>query len=153
MQTNLAQSAGVWDSASGAFISADHQRLAEVLNDYNRHFSLAWIPPKDRDATDTRPFAIIDSSPGRPPYAMRHLSEDEMKRPNEILAWIFEGDLSKHRPVDVFEKMELRNKAAELLALSSQSDLLAEEEDKWEFIARTPLNKFKIGTTQYSDYG
>lgn len=152
MQTNLAQSAGVWDSASGAFINAAHQRLAEVLADYNPHFSLAWIPPKDRDATDTKPFAIIDSSPARPPYVMRYLSDHDMQTPNEILAWVFEGDLSKHRAVDVFERMELRNKAAELLELSSQSDLLAEEEDKWAFIARTPLNKFKIGDTTYSDY-
>jgi hypothetical protein len=152
MQTHLAEAAGTWDSSQGAFISSAHQRLAEILADYNPHFSLVWIPPKDRSAEDTKPFAILDSSPGRAAYIVRYLSDSEMKDPATVLAWVFEGDLSKHKPVDVLQRMELREQARQLLELKEQEDRLAEEQDKLDFIARTPLNKFKIGDTVYSDY-
>ena len=152
MQTHLAESAGVWDSTQGAFISTEHQKLAEVLSDYNPYFSLVWIPPKDRSTNDTRPFAILDSSPGKAPYIVRYLSDAEMRDATSILTWVFEGDLSKHRPVDVLTRIELREKAQQLLDLKTQEERLAEEQDKLEFLAKTPLNKFKIGDRVYSDY-
>jgi len=124
METHLHESAGTWDSASEAFISAKHQRLAQVLHDYNPYFSLTWIPPKDRDATDTKPFAILDSSPGRPPYIVRYLSDGEMDNPTEVLSWVFEGDLTKHRASDVFSRMESRRVAEEALILKQREEEL-----------------------------
>lgn len=130
METHLSQTAGTWDSASGAFISESHAHLAQVLNDYNPNFSLVWVPPKDRDATDVKPFAILDSSPGRPPYIIRYLSDAEMSNPAEVLAWVFEGDLSKHRAVDVFQKIEARERAEQILKLKKEEDEL---EDRIQF--------------------
>lgn len=153
MTSALKNSAGTWDSSQGAFISSRHQRLAELLNRYNPNFSVVWVPPKDREATIQFPFAILDSTPGLKPYVMRYLTEEQMQDPAEILAWIFEGDLSKHRPVDIARRMELRASAEALLKAKQYEEQQEEELDKLEFIARTGLNKFKIGSTQYSDYG
>lgn len=130
MSTHLAQHSTVYDSEQGAFISEAHKTLATVLHDYNPHFSLVWIPPKDRDATDIKPFAILDSSPGLEPYVMRYLSEAEMQDTSAVLAWVWEGDLSRQRAVDVFQKIETREKAAEALQLRTRQ---AELEDIIDF--------------------
>lgn len=146
MQTHLKEAAGVWDSDSGAFLTNNHRILAEILHDYNPHFSLIWIPPKDRDATDTKPFAILDSSPGLAPYVMRYLSEPEVNRPDEILAWIFDGDLSRNRPVDVIRRMENRDNARELMRLKKEEE---ERQDRIEMGAflfsggRNKLNRIR----------
>src|SRR5262245_9595773 len=133
MTTNLGQAAGTWSSEDGAFISESHARLAEALHDYKPYLSLVWIPPKDRDATDTKPFAILDSSPGQAPYIVRYLSEHEMADPTSILAWVFEGDLSKHRPVDVLKRMELRESAEQLLQMKQQMDAAQDQQEFVEY--------------------
>lgn len=130
METNLGRSAVVWNSDLNCFISEDHARLAEVLHDYNPYFSLVFIPPAKRDATDTKPFAILDSSPGVVPYVMRYLSELEMKDTPEILAWIFNGDLRRNRPEDVFDRIRSRENAEKLL---KQKQRMEELEDAQEF--------------------
>lgn len=129
MQTHLKDSVGTWDSDSGAFLSDKHQRMAEVLNDYNSYYSLVWVPPKDRSATDTKPYAIVDSSPGTAPYVIRFLSETEMVDPAGVLAWIFDGDLSKNRPIDVLRRIENRENAEALLDLRRKEE---EEQDRLE---------------------
>jgi hypothetical protein len=123
-------SAPTWNSELGAFISDEHVHLAGVLHDYNHYFELQFIPPKDRDATDAKPWRIVDNTPGTKSYVMRWLSDEEMKNTNAILAWIFEGDLSKHRIADVFDKIQARERADELLKLKKKEEEL---EDIAEF--------------------
>lgn len=133
-ETHLNEVAGVWDSEAGAFISESHARLAAVLHDYNPYFSLVWVPPKDRNASDTKPFAILYSGPGKPPHIIRYLSEHEMADTTEILAWIFDGDLSKHRPADVFQKIENRERAQQLLQLKKKEAELADAQEFAEYV-------------------
>ena len=140
METNLGHTATTWNSELGCFISDAHVHLAQILKDYNPHFSLLFIPPKDRDATDSKPWAILDSSPARPPYIMRYLSDAEMENPREIIEWVFLGDLSKHRPNDVFDRMQARERAEELLKLKAQEERLedAQEFAEYAFSDRAP---------------
>lgn len=130
MQTHLGQSASVWDSTLNCFISSSHQRVAQLVNDYNPYFSLVFIPPANRDATDTKPYAILDSSPARPPYVMRYLSLQEMENPIEIIEWIFNGDQSKHRPIDIFQRTLNREAAEQLIEMKKREE---EKEDAHEF--------------------
>lgn len=146
MQSHLNEVAGVWDSSTGAFLSEKHQRLAEILHDYNPHYSLIWIPPKDRSATDTKPYAILDSSPASAPYIMRYLSEVEMMNPGEVLAWIFDGDLSKKRPIDVLRKIENRENAEELMKLRQKEEELEDMSELAGFMmtgGRNKLNTYR----------
>lgn len=134
----------------GCFVSDAHVHLAAVLRDYNPHFSLVFIPPKDRDETDTKPWAILDSSPAGAPYVMRYLSDDEMKDTNAILAWIFEGDLSKHRPADVFDKIKAREAADELLKLKEREEHLEDTADFADFLwNRSPKHTIKHDGVTY----
>lgn len=150
MTTNLAQTSTVWNSELGCFVSDAHVHLAAVLHDYNPNFSLLFIPPKDRDATDTKPWAILDSTPGRPNNIIRYLSDDEMKDTNAVLAWIFEGDLAKHRPDDVFAKIEARERAEKLLQMKAQEERLqdAQEFAQYAFTDRSP-HTFKHNGQMY----
>lgn len=149
MTTALAHSSQVWNSDLGEFVSDAHVHLAQVLNDYKPTFSLVYIPKKDRDADDTKPWAILDSPANMPAHIVRYLSDAEMQRPAEVLAWIFEGDLDKHRPDDVFARMEAKRAAEELLNLKKQEEELADHMDLIEFAAKTNKNTWKHNGRTY----
>ena len=134
MSITAIANAGTWDSESGEFVNEDHRRLAEILHDYNPYFALAWIPPKDRNADDTKPFAIVDNSPNVEQYIMRTLSEQEMKNPTAILQWVFEGDLNRNRPGDVLARMEAEELARKLMDTKRQEDVVAAQEDLMAFM-------------------
>jgi len=152
MDTHLHQNSHVWNSDLNCFISTKHQQLAEVLHDYNPYFSLVFIPPAQRTETDTKPFAILDSSPGKRPYIVRYLTTAEIDNTQEVLAWVFEGDLTRHRPSDVFSRIEARERAEKALAIKAEMDYREEEMDKYEFIAKSPLNKMNIDGVVVSNY-
>lgn len=149
MESHLKQAAGTWDSEAGAFVSEQHKTLATVLHDYKPSLSLVWIPPKDRTAEDTKPWAILDSPSHLPPHIIRYMSDAEMQNTQEVLSWVFEGDLTKHRPNDVLAKMEAREKAQRLLNLRQQEEELADQLDLIAFAARTPLHQFKHNGKTY----
>ena len=143
MDTTLNRSSTVWNSDLGEFISDKHAHLAQILADYKPTLSLVYIPKKDRDATDVKPWAILETPANNKPYIVRYLTDQEMEKPNEVLAWIFEGDLDKHRPGDVFAKMEAKRIAQELLDHKKQEEELADFHDKIEFATRTNLHTWK----------
>lgn len=149
MTTALAHSSQVWNSDLGEFVSDAHVHLAQVLTDYKPTFSLVYIPKKDRDADDTKPWAILDSPANMPAHIVRYLSDAEMQRPAEVLAWIFEGDLDKHRPDDVFARMELKRQAEELMNLKKQEEELADHMELIEFAAKTNKNTWKHNGRTY----
>lgn len=143
METSLNRSATVWNSELGEFINEKHAHLAQVLQDYKNTLSLVYIPKQDRDATDTKPWAILDSPANMPAHIIRYLTDKEMEDPAAVLTWIFEGDLSKHRPDDVFAKMEAKRAAEELMNLKKQEEELADYLDLFEFAAKTNKHTWK----------
>lgn len=134
MSTHLHQNTHVWNSELGCFISTKHEQLAQVLQDYNRNLSLVFIPPAQRDETDTKPFAILDTTPGRRPYIVRYLTTHEIDNTEEVLAWVFEGDLTKHRPSDVLSRMEARERAERALKLKAEMEYREESIDLAEYV-------------------
>lgn len=149
METTLGKSSVVWNSDLNEFISEVHSHLAQVLNDYKPTLSLVYIPKKDRDETDSKPWAILDSPANLPPHIIRYMTDAEMQNPAEVLAWIFEGDLDKHRPDDVFARMEAKRAAEELMNLKKQEEELADHYDLIEFAARTNKNTWKHNGKTY----
>jgi hypothetical protein len=140
METSLNRSSTVWNSDLGEFVSDAHAHLAQVLQDYKPTLSLVYIPVKDREATDTKPWAILDSPANMAPHIIRYMSDEEMQKPAEVLSWIFEGDLTKHRPDDVFARMEAKRAAEELMNLKKQEEELADHMELIEFAAKTNKN-------------
>jgi hypothetical protein len=149
METSLNRSSTVWNSDLGEFISDAHAHLAQVLQDYKPTLSLVYIPQKDRDVTDVKPWAILDSPANMAPHIIRYMSDAEMQKPAEILAWIFEGDLDKHRPDDVFARMEAKRAAEELMNLKKQEEELADHYDLIAFAAKTNKNTWRHNGKTY----
>lgn len=143
METTLNRSAQVYNSDLGEFISEKHAHFAQILQDYKPTLSLVYIPKKDRDTTDTKPWAILDSPANLPAHIIRYMSDAEMEDPAKILAWIFEGDLDRHRPNDVFARMEAKRAAEELMNLKKQEEELADYLDLFEFAAKTNKHTWK----------
>lgn len=142
--TIFGSSAGTWNSEFKEFISDDHQRMAEVLEDLNPNLRLVFIPAKDRDASDTKPFAIAEYRPGQEPQIIRYLSMLEMQNPTEILAWCAAGDLVRNRPQDVLARIEREETMKELLELKKREDELEDILEMGAFVGRTHLNSFKL---------
>jgi len=150
METSLNQTANVWNSDLGEFVSDAHSHLAQVLNDYKPTLSLVYIPKKDRDETDVKPWAILDSPANMPAHIIRYLTDQEMQRPAEVLAWIFEGDLDKHRPDDVFARMEAKRAAEELMNLKKQEEELGDYMEMFEYAAKTNKHTWKHNGRTYN---
>jgi hypothetical protein len=150
METSLNRSATVWNSDLGEFINEKHAHLAQVLQDYKNTLSLVYIPKQQRDATDTKPWAILDSPANMAPHIVRYLTDKEMEDQAAVLTWIFEGDLSKHRPDDVFAKMEAKRAAEELMNLKKQEEDLADYLDLFEFAAKTNKHTWRHDGRTYN---
>lgn len=133
MTSSLAHSGVAWDSSLGCFVSDAHVHLASVLQDYNSYFSLEFVPPKDREATDTKPWRIVDNTPGAKRYVMRWLSDEDMKRPSEVLEWIFNGDQSKHSTATIAQRIQSREAAEKLLDIRQQEEDAADRQDLLAF--------------------
>lgn len=123
----------LWSSEVNEFISSKHQRLAEIINDYDEDFFLVYVPKRGRDESDTKPFRIVSKEPGKPSHVVKDLSEAEMDNPQEVLKWLFEGDVRKHRPDDIFARMEAERLAAEVWAQKQEDD---EEEDRRDLLTQ-----------------
>lgn len=119
----------IYSHEYGGFLPSKAARLQEILQDYNPYISLVFIPPKERSAEDTHPYALLDSSPWRAPYIIRHITETEIEDPAKILAWLFEGDLSKHSAVSIMQRQQIAEQAAQLVDLKRQEDARLERQD------------------------
>jgi len=130
MQTIATGSARIYDSTVHDFIDAKHQRLAQILHDYDDTLSLEYVPELQRDETDTKPFRIKQTPrDGREPYIVRYLTPREMDDPAQVLEWIWEGDFKKNNPDAVFNRLEVRRLAQELLKKKQEEDERAERVD------------------------
>jgi hypothetical protein len=113
----------IYSSETHDFVSQKHMQFAQILSEYDDTLSLEYVPSMDRDETDTKPFRIRQTPRGnQAPYIVRYLTEAEMNNPAEILAWIWEGDLKKHRPVSVLERMEARENFERVLQMKAEDD-------------------------------
>lgn len=142
-------SAKTYDSNVRDFIDTKHQHLAEILNDYDDTLSVEFVPSLDRDENDTKPFRVVQTPrDGRERYVVRYLNEREMNDPQQVLLWIWEGDFKKHSPDAIFNRLEARRIAGELLKEKNDADEKAERIDLMTNLAsggRDNKNYFRHG--------
>jgi hypothetical protein len=142
----------------GEFLPSKAARLAEILHDYNPYLELRFIPRMNRDETDTHPFAIWDTSPwrGRGGYPVRHLSEQEINNPQEVLRWLFEGDLSKHGFSEIKARAMAKESAEQLLKHKKEAEIAEQRQDLAATMVsggRNRLSSFRHNGKIFSDSG
>lgn len=121
--------AKVYDSNVKDFVSRKHQHFAEILHDYNPALSLEFVPTLARDETDDKPFRIVENTDQLGRQVVKYLTERELDDPEAVLLWIWEGDFRKHSPDSIFNRLEARRIAADLLKEKNEEDERAERVD------------------------
>jgi hypothetical protein len=128
-----------WDPESGHFISSTHQRIAEIIKDYDPDLELAWVPPDKRIVGDDKVFAVIDRARN---YVVLEFTEEEAD--HRILARLWNNDVAKQGgPEALWDKMERERIALKAIELKEQLDRRQELLDFAATVIKSPLHSFK----------
>lgn len=130
----------IFDPESGHFISERHQRVAEVLNDYNQELFLAWIPPGERTALDNKPFAVIHRRANGYEYIVSKFAEEEVNE--TLLARILVMDQEKASPLEYLRALELAEEAMRMRALVEERE---EMHDRAKSMWHTRKHTYQLG--------
>lgn len=123
----------------GHFVSEKVAYISEIVKDFNPNLQLVWIPPENRAEGDlTPPFAIMDMSPGREPYIVFTIKEDELDE--RVLARLFRGDNTKY---DVLAEIEAGEKAREVLDLKRRMEAAEERQDFIKTVVGSGKHSFR----------
>lgn len=116
-------------------LSQKHERVAEIIKDYDPDLELAYIPAAERTAFDSRPFAIVHVNPANGyRYVVMTCTEDEVDE--RLIARLFQHNLSE---TDVLGRIEAEDAARQLMEMRRKMD---EHEEKQEF-ARAVISSKK----------
>lgn len=135
MTDALSGSSTVWNSEIGEFINEDHARMHQMLQEYAPgRYELLYIPKVARETPEdhARPWAILEHQGDGRDEIVRTFSEVEASDPAAILAWVFNGDLTKHSPRDVLARIEMEEDVRIALKAARNRDLA---EDRMQYAA------------------
>lgn len=118
-----------YDPLTGYFIHSKHQRVAEIIKDYNPELELVWIPPNKRSSEDVKPYTVVHYKKDGSQYPIFHLSEDELDDTAGVVTRLYAGDMSKHRILDRLAVIELAEKADELVRAKEEEDASYERQE------------------------
>jgi len=123
-------------SQADEWISAEFQNLAEIINDYDHHLFLEWIPPaQQQELTDkSKVFRIIDDRTNK-----IVLYADSLSNPQEILTRLWSMDSDKG---NVLARMDAKNAAIEALRLKERLDKMEEAKDFSSFIIKNKKSRW-----------
>lgn len=128
-------------------LSAEHLRIAEILQDYNPQLDLVWIPPENRLPEDKGLFWAVRCTPsdGRKPYLLFQLREDEID--HRVLERVFEQDL--HKNPDFLSKLERKEAAMRLVDMKRQMDEAEERRAFVKSVFSSPKSTYKHNGVTY----
>lgn len=123
-------------SSIDAWVSAEFERLAQVINDYDEYLYLEMVPvAEQQNLTDkTKVFRIKDDRNGS-----IVLYADSLANPADILARLWSMD-SKHG--NVLARVDAHNAAVEALKLKEQIDEREQRKDFALFVFKNQKNSW-----------
>lgn len=126
---------GAMIATEHGFVSAEHQRIAEIIQDYDETLALAFIPEANREPGD-HPFAVIHSPVGKPQYIAFYADQCDER----ILERLFTNDLTKH---DVLSQLEAADAARRAVELKRELDKAEARKDLVQHIIKSPKTRYK----------
>lgn len=120
----------------GHWVSNEFAQIAEIINDYDEHLQLAWIPPENR-TDNTPPYAILETNGEGRVSIVFTIREDELN--HSVLTRLFTGDTHKNNVLANIEADEVARKALELKKQMEKSE---ERRDFISTVAASPLHRF-----------
>lgn len=127
-------SIGFLADGQGHMLSQEHLRIAQIIHDYDENLSLVWIPPEDRTANDTHPFAVLHSPPDAPAYIAMRLRETEVD--HRVIARLWGADSKNGNVLDSIEKDEQARQALDMLR---KEDEEAERKELATWMIKAPV--------------
>lgn len=77
-------------TGGGVELSANAQRVAEIVRDFDDTLELEWIPPLNRSPLNPHtPYRIIQRHPDYEPYVVMEIREDQLD--HRIIAALFKA--------------------------------------------------------------
>lgn len=127
----------------GQWVSADFERLARNIQDYDPALELRWIPPANRTREDKKPYVVVDT---RTNTAVMHASE--LDTPEDILTSLY---LADDKNGSVLDRIEAHNLAVRNLRLQEWIDQREELMEQAKFLLFTPLHYVKFNGKKLDD--
>lgn len=128
----------------GRWVSAEFERLARNVQDYDPALELRWIPPEHRTREDKKPYCIIDT---RTETVVLHASE--LDTPADILTNLYLAD-SKNG--NVLDRIEAHNLAVQNLKMQEWLDQREEMMEQARFLLFTPLHYVKFNGKKLNEH-
>ncbi len=132
-------------SLADEWVSAEFQRLAEIVNDYDEHLFLEMIPVAEQQhlLDKSKVFRIIDDRTNTVV-----LTADSLSNPTDILARLWSHD-SLHG--NVLTRMEAHNAAIEAMNLKEELDKREAAMDFSAFVIKNTKSRWEHNGKIYDD--
>lgn len=133
------------------WVSAEFQRLAEVINEYDPHLFLEWIPPERQTNLDDKKqcFRVIDDR-----TKSIVLYADSLSRPDQILARLWSMDSAQG---NVLRRLDAQNAAVEALKLKEQLEQAEARQDFTAFVFKNEKSRWhhegRVRDDEFRDLG
>lgn len=137
---------GVILNPDGVALSVKHQRIADIIHDYDPELELVMLPPASRDDEDSKkyPFAILHYPANGVPYLVHKYKESEVNE--SIIADLFLRDAKN---VNVLDRLEAEENAREAVKMKERMDEHEEMMDFTKTVVKSPLHAFKHNGVRY----
>lgn len=130
-----------FDDPTQSFLSAEHERVAQAVQEYNRELRLHFIPRDQRVTAEDHemPYAVFHYPFGEQPYPVMLLREEDVNL--TLIDKLYAADTSKRNVLSDLEKREQLAKDAQK---AREAEERAEMHDMAKSIFRTPLHSYQI---------
>ena len=129
------------DPDTGYMLSEKHQRIAEIINDWDSHLSLVFIPQTERTDTDVYPFAVtFTDNAFAAPHVVVYLQEDEVDE--RLIARLFDMRDNAKDPNAALDNLE---RASAIVRAKEQEDHQAELHDLAYHMWHTSKHTYTVG--------
>jgi hypothetical protein len=120
----------------GEWISAEFQRLAEVLSDYDPYLALEMVPVAEWDhlVDKSKVFRVVDTKRNK-----IVLFADSLANPQDILARVWSMDQQYNK---VIPNLDAKNNAIRALELRKHQDEIDAQKDLVLFIAKNTKSRW-----------
>lgn len=125
-------------------LSAKHQRVAEIIKDYDPDLELAYIPKLERGPHDSEPFAVVHVKDGYR-YVVMTCKEEEVDE--RLLAKLF---LANTNDQDVLARLEAEDAARRLMEMKSRIEDMEEKREFAQAVISSKKNYYRHNGKVYS---
>ena len=123
----------------GHFVSEDHMRIAEIIQDYDPDLRLVWIPNDQRTEADKgREFAVVHKGRDGQDYVVFHLPAEEVD--HRLLARLFQSD---NHQGSVLNYLEAQDQARQIIEAKKQLEAQEEHQEFVKDVLKSPKSRYK----------